>query len=160
MVQSLAKRTSFSLSARSRSGTETAVAMTAHRWADLVFTCLGAITIAFFITLAIGTASAQEHRHPKQDEQLHDVFYSTWMMPDNPNKSCCNKADCYPTEARFKDGQWFAKRREDGKFLRVPALKVEQTRDSPDGRNHLCAPAPHVAFPQDTVFCFKPGAGI
>jgi len=31
---------------------------------------------------------------------LHEMFYSTWMMPDHPNVSCCNKQDCYPTEAR------------------------------------------------------------
>jgi hypothetical protein len=29
---------------------------------------------------------------------LHEKFYSTWYMPDQPTKSCCNNADCYPTE--------------------------------------------------------------
>lgn len=160
MVQRLAKLASLSFCARSSSRMDADIPMTSGLWADLVFTSLAAIAIAFFITIAIGAASAQEHRHPLQDEQLHYKFYSTWMMPDNPNRSCCNKADCYPTEARFEDGQWFARRREDGKFLRIPALKVEQNRDSPDGRNHLCAPPPSGYQPPDTVFCFKPGAGI
>jgi hypothetical protein len=39
------------------------------------------------------------HRHhPAQDQLLHEKFYSTWHMPDNPAFSCCNNADCYPTE--------------------------------------------------------------
>jgi hypothetical protein len=148
-------------SAYSRNRAEPGIPMTTGRWAELILTSLGAVAIAFFITIAIGAASAQEHRHPTQDAQLHYRFYSNWMMPDNPKKSCCSLADCYPTEARFEDGQWFARRREDGKFLRIPALKVEQNRDSPDGRNHLCAPPPHaVHLHADTVFCFKPGAGI
>jgi hypothetical protein len=61
-------------------------------------------------------------------------------MPDRPDRSCCNKGDCYPTEVRIVDGDIFAKRREDGKFIAVPATKVERNRDNPDGRNHICAP--------------------
>jgi hypothetical protein len=161
MAYLLARLASFSFFGHSRNRMETDFSMTTGRWADLLLTSLAAIVIAFVITMAIGAASAQEHRHPKEDEELHHKFYATWMMPDNPKKSCCNKADCYPTEARFQDGQWFAQRREDGKFLRIPALKVEQTRDSPDGRNHLCAPPPYTGYhPPDAVFCFKPGAGL
>jgi hypothetical protein len=82
-------------------------------------------------------------------------------MPDNPAKSCCNKADCYPTEVTHRDGEVFAMRREDGKWLRIPAAKVERNRDNPDGRNHLCAPPPTAThYPPDTVFCFALGAGI
>jgi hypothetical protein len=160
MVQRFAKLASVLFSAPPSRRTCTDIAMTAGLWADLVLTSLAAVAIAFFITIAIGAASAQERRHPPQDEQLHNQFYATWMMPDNPKRSCWNKADCYPTEATLENGQWFAKRREDGKFLLVPALKVEQNRDSPDGRNHLCAPPPSAYQPPDTVFCFKPGAGI
>ena len=32
--------------------------------------------------------------HPPQDMALHEKFYSTWRMPDNPALSCCNNADC------------------------------------------------------------------
>jgi hypothetical protein len=97
------------------------------------------------------------HRHPSQDQLLHEKFYSTWHMPDNPAASCCNNADCYPTEIKYVDGTIYAKRREDGKFILIPPEKVERNRDNPDGRNHLCAPPPHAFHAADTVFCFALG---
>ena len=106
-------------------------------------------------------AQPQQRHHPPADMSLHEKFYSTWYMPDQPTKSCCNKADCYPTEVTYRDGDVFARRREDGKWLRIPAAKVERNRDNPDGRNHLCAPPPTAThYPADTVFCFALGAGI
>ena len=50
------------------------------------------------------------HHHPPQDQPLHEMFYSKWHMPDNPSASCCNEADCYPTEIKFVDGNIYAKR--------------------------------------------------
>lgn len=102
-----------------------------------------------------------EHRHhPTQDMPLHEKFYSTWYMPDQPSKSCCNKADCYPTEAKFERSRWWAKRREDGKWLAIPYEKVERDREMPDPRAHLCAPPPTAThYPPDTVFCFGAGGG-
>jgi hypothetical protein len=109
-------------------------------------------------------AKAQEHRaHPAADLPLHEKFYSSWYMPDQPTKSCCNKADCYPTEVRMQGDMIFARRREDGKWLLVPSHKVERHRDNPDGRNHICAPPPPppTASPaQDTIYCFALGGGI
>src|SRR5262245_32231363 len=87
-------------------------------------------------------AQGPHRHHPLADMPLHEKFYSTWYMPDNPAKSCCNKADCYPTEIEYRGSDVYAKRREDGKWLRIPATKIEQRRDNPDGRNHLCAPPP------------------
>jgi hypothetical protein len=63
------------------------------------------------------------HHHPSQDQQLHEKFYSTWHMPDNPSVSCCNDADCYPTEIQCIDGGIYAKRREDGKYIPISAGK-------------------------------------
>ena len=106
---------------------------------------------------------AQERHagHPAADVPVHEKFYSTWYMPDQPNKSCCNKADCYPTEVKFQNGQWFAQRREDGKFIPVPWSKVERNRDNPDGRNHVCMPPPSAtSYQPNTVFCFALGGGI
>jgi len=99
------------------------------------------------------------HRHhPAQDQLLHEKFYSTWHMPDNPAFSCCNNADCYPTEIKSVDGKIYAKRREDGKYILIPPQKIERNRDNPDGRNHLCAPPPGFAKnPVDTVYCFALG---
>ena len=98
-----------------------------------------------------------ERHHPPQDQALHERFYSTWRMPDNPAVSCCNNADCYPTDIKYIDGRLYAKRREDGKFIFVPPQKVERNRDNPDGRNHLCAPPPSAYSPTDTVYCFALG---
>jgi hypothetical protein len=110
-------------------------------------------------TLCAASGARGQHFHPPQDEPLHERFYSTWYMPDDPSKSCCNKADCYPTEVRLTDGAIYARRREDGKYIRIPPQKVEQRRDNPDGRSHLCAPPPLSAHAADTVFCFSLGGG-
>jgi hypothetical protein len=111
------------------------------------------------LVFVVSTAAAQHH-HPSQDEALHEKFYSTWYMPDDPVKSCCNKADCYPTEIKYVGGSIYARRREDGKYILIPPRKVERNRDNPDGRNHLCAPPPSGHHPDDAVFCFSLGGGI
>jgi hypothetical protein len=98
-----------------------------------------------------------ERHHPPQDMVLHEKFYSTWRMPDNPTMSCCNNADCYPTDIKYLDGNIYARRREDGKYILIPPQKVEHNRDNPDGQNHLCAPPPGLSNSSDTVFCFALG---
>ena len=115
--------------------------------------CLSALPAA---AQESGAAAAPRH-HPPQDIQLHEKFYSTWHMPDHPTQSCCNMADCYPTEIRTVDGRIYARRREDGKYILIPSEKVERNRDNPDGRNHLCAPPPSRHDLADTVFCFALG---
>ena len=104
----------------------------------------------------VGEGQAARH-HPPQDQWLHNTFHSTWHMLDNPSASCCNDADCYPTEIKLIDGKIYAQRREDGKYIPVPPQKVERNRDNPDGRNHLCALPPNVYKPADTVYCFALG---
>ena len=115
------------------------------------------LMIAAFFQLS--QAHAQEHNHPAADAAIHEKFYSSWMMPDRPEISCCNRQDCYPTEVRFRDGFWEAKRREDGVYVRVPWEKVEKNRDSPDGRNHVCMPPPNRGYQGAEVFCFALGSG-
>jgi hypothetical protein len=115
-------------------------------------------------SLAVGlvfvtSAAAAQHNHPPQDEPLHEKFYSRWYMPDDPSKSCRNKADCYPAETKYVAGTIYARRREDGKYIPILPQKVERNRDNPDGRNHLCAPPPTSFNPSDTVFCFSLGGG-
>ena len=93
------------------------------------------IWLAFLLLVSTPAFAQSSHRHhPSADMPLHEKFYSTWYMPDQPTRSCCNKADCYPTEITYRDGEIFARRREDGKWLRIPTAKVEQRRDNPDGR--------------------------
>lgn len=107
------------------------------------------IRIALMGALVLTPALAQDHHHPPQDAVLHDIFYSTWMRPDQPTVSCCNKVDCAPAEARMTSGGWVARRRNDTQWFRIPPEKIELNRDSPDGRSHLCA--------ADKVFCFIAG---
>jgi hypothetical protein len=119
-----------------------------------------ALSAANGLVVSQSKAIAQERQHPAHEMELHEKFYSTWFMPDEPSKSCCNKADCYPTLVKYQDGQWWAMRREDHKYIPVPWRKVEINRNNPDGRNHLCAPPPGSHHPSDTVFCFALGGGI
>jgi hypothetical protein len=124
----------------------------------------GILLMSCLLCLLATAAQAQDgqghaglSQHPPQDQLLHEKFYSTWHMPDHPSVSCCNDADCYPTEIRYIDGNIYAKRREDGKYISIPPEKVERNRDNPDGRNHLCAPPPNLLRSSDTVFCFALG---
>ena len=71
------------------------------------------ICLCCTLMTAVQAQDAGLHRHPPQDQFLHEKFYSTWHMPDNPAVSCCNDADCYPTEIKYVDGNLYAKRRED-----------------------------------------------
>ena len=112
------------------------------------------------LVMSVLAQDGQDHtarHHPPQDQLLHEKFYATWHMPDHPYASCCDDADCYPTEIKYVDGNIYAKRREDGKYIPIPPEKVERNRDNPDGRNHLCAPPPNAFHPSDTVFCFALG---
>lgn len=121
-----------------------------------------AIVLVFFGFSCIREAKASDaHHHPHADAELHDKFYSTWMRPDSPHISCCNKADCYPTVGQFRDGVWYGKRREDGAWLPIPPEKIETKRDMPDTRVHMCAPPPGKPYyPENHVFCFGFTPGI
>jgi hypothetical protein len=121
---------------------------------------LAIAVLVFAADFQLSQAQAQEHHHPAADIPIHEQFYSSWMMPDKPERSCCNQRDCYPTEARYRDGFWEARRREDGQYVRVPWEKVEQNRDNPDGRNHVCMPPLSLNYHHDEVYCFTLGAGI
>ena len=72
-----------------------------RKWA-LFGSIVAIATAAIILAQVFSKAMAQEHRHPPQDEAIHEKFYSTWFMPDNPARSCCNKADCYPTEVKIE----------------------------------------------------------
>ena len=64
------------------------------------------LVCVLLLTVITTPMIAQERHagHPAADLPTHEKFYSTWFMPDQPNRSCCNKTDCYPTEARFQNG--------------------------------------------------------
>jgi hypothetical protein len=99
-----------------------------------------------------------EHNHPPEDIEIHEKFYSKWHAPDGA--MCCSGKDCYPTEVRFIGESIYAKRREDGKFIYIPPRTVDRSRESPDGRNHMCAPSPSDEHPwAPNVYCFILGNG-
>lgn len=99
-------------------------------------------------------AAAQQHHHPTEGfEGATGRFYETWMRPDQPKVSCCNRMDCAPvSQVRQIAGRWQARRDIDGVWLDIPPEKIEEGRDSPDGRSHLCSIG-------STVLCFIVGSG-
>jgi hypothetical protein len=124
----------------------------------LIRVVLFCLVIAFGIVFAF-VANAQEHHHPPQDQEIHERFYSTWMMPDNRNVSCCHNEDCSPAESRFENGHWLARKsgEEDSDFTEIPDAKIERERDSPDGRSHVCGRRHWMNGKMMSVFCFIPG---
>jgi hypothetical protein len=112
--------------------------------------------MAVWLGLVIGATAEEEiHHHDGMSADV-DRFYSTWMRPDEPTVSCCNRVDCYPTQVKNVGGTWFARQRESGNFIAVPASRIEQNRDSPDGRNHVCMTS-NTQAPR--VYCLKIGGG-
>ncbi len=116
------------------------------------------IAVALFSISFISPAIAQ-HRHPPQDASLHHKFYSTWMMPHNRAVSCCHDEDCFPSQSKLMNGSWYARKTDDEEWTKIPPERIEQDRDSPDGRSHLCGRRYGFAGGEFTVFCFLPAGG-
>lgn len=98
------------------------------------------------------------HHHEGMSSEV-DKFYTYWLQPNNGAEryyGCCNRIDCYPTEAKIVGGHWWYLHRETLKWMPVPDEKVEhlQTdpKESPDGRNHVCANK------TGWVYCFVAGS--
>lgn len=106
------------------------------------------------ILVAPTAAVAQEHKH--QNETIYGAtgrFYETWMRPDQPLSSCCNRHDCdVAVDVKVIDGKLWARKRNGGPLISIPAEKIERGRDSPDGQSHLCAAG-------STPLCFIAGTG-
>ena len=111
-------------------------------------------------------AIAQEHKHPPQDEAIHQKFYRNWNMPDNRAVSCCHDEDCFPAQAKNVNGTWYARKDDGDEWIEIPRNKVDiglpDSRDPPDSRAHLCGRKYTFmgASSGFTVFCFTAGAGI
>src|SRR4051794_34123287 len=82
----------------------------------------------------------RQHLVKRRESQPHEPcrgeFYSKLMRPDTKT-SCCNLADCRPTEIRSVDDHYEVKK--DGRWIRVPAEKIVKVV-APDGGAHICAP--------------------
>jgi hypothetical protein len=110
-------------------------------------------TIALLLALTV-PAVGQEHHHPGETiTGATALFYETWMRPDLPTQSCCNKSDCdVAVDVKRVRGQLWARKRNGGPMVSIPQEKIEEGRDSPDGQSHLCAVG-------TTALCFIAGAG-
>ena len=78
------------------------------------------VLISGILILAVGPTIAQEGHHPSRNQAIHERFYSTWMMPQNRNVSCCHNQDCSPAEARSENGDWFARKVGESDWAYVP----------------------------------------
>ena len=95
-------------------------------------------------------AAAQVGHHGHDHETWHAEFYSKLLRPDTKT-SCCNLADCRPTEIRAAGEHYEVKK--DGRWVRVPVDKIIKAT-APDGGPHICAPPlDSAAWGPDEVFC-------
>jgi len=94
--------------------------------------------------------AAQQGDHGHGHDAWHAEFYSKLMRPDTKT-SCCNLADCRPTEIRSIGDHYEVKK--DGRWIRVPPEKVVRV-NPPDGGAHICAPpSTSTTWGPDEVFC-------
>lgn len=128
---------------------------------DLVRCFCGTATGIVILAL-VTLAHADEgplHKHPPQHEKLHQEFYKDWKQPPHRSRSCCNDKDCYPTPIKFEDGNHWALRREDQKWIKIDPLVLEQNqepddqRESPDFQSHACISSPDYDDGFDYVYC-------
>ena len=95
-------------------------------------------------------AATQEGDHGHDHDRWHGEFYSKLLRPDTKT-SCCNLADCRPTEIRPSNDHYEVKK--DGRWIRVPPDKIVKTV-APDGGAHICAPpSANTSWDPDYVFC-------
>jgi hypothetical protein len=95
-------------------------------------------------------AATQEGYHGHDHDRWHAEFYSKLMRPDTKT-SCCNLADCRPTEIRSRDDHYEVKK--DDRWIRVPTDKIVKVV-APDGGAHICAPpSESTSWDPDYVFC-------
>jgi hypothetical protein len=95
-------------------------------------------------------AATQDGYHGRVHDRWHAEFYSKLMRPDTKT-SCCNLADCRPTEIRSREDHYEVKK--DGRWIRVPTDKIVKVV-APDGGAHICAPpSESTSWDPDYVFC-------
>lgn len=122
-------------------------------WFVLFLLAMSALSFSCAAGLSIKVArGAEGHTHAGAVGR----FYQSWMMPDAPHLSCCHDEDCGPAQSRFQNGHWEARWRSEDEWTPIPVGKVEQDRDTPDGRSHMCGRKSGVRG-EVIVFCFVRG---
>jgi len=110
------------------------------------------VNVAVFSALLVlaAPAMAAEGDHGQGHDRWHGEFYSKLVRPDTKT-SCCNLADCRPTEIRSAGDHYEVKK--DGRWIAVPPAKIVKIAP-PDGGAHICAPpSASPVWGPDEVFC-------
>jgi hypothetical protein len=113
---------------------------------------LRSLLITLFLFPASLAFAADEHagHHGAGHAQWHESFYKNLTIPGSKT-SCCNLADCRPTEIRSNGDHYEIKK--DGRWIRVQQEKIVKVT-APDGGAHICAPESYGGrFEPDYVFC-------
>jgi len=88
--------------------------------------------------------------HGHDHDKWHGAFYQSLKIPGSQT-SCCNLADCRPTQVRTVDDHYEVMK--DGRWIKVPTEKIVKVT-APDGGAHICAPDSFGGrFEPDYVFC-------
>jgi hypothetical protein len=100
--------------------------------------------------LLSGAVGAQEPhgQHGVGHDAWHGQFYNKLMRKDTKT-SCCNLADCRPTEHRVVDDHYEVL--VDGDWVRADH-DVIQSIAAPDGGTHVCAPR-QVGTSKGKLYC-------
>jgi hypothetical protein len=125
----------------------TRLAKTSQEWTPMMI-----FVVALFLTLLgpSAPAAAQEGHYGRGHERWHAEFYSKLLRPDTKT-SCCNLADCRPTEVRTAGDHYEVLK--DGRWIKVPLDKIVKIT-APDGGAHICAPpSENTTWQPDDVFC-------
>jgi hypothetical protein len=102
------------------------------------------------ILLLVKPLHGQEYHgnHGQGHEEWHGDFYSKLVTPET-KVSCCNLADCRPTEGRQVNDHYEVKIND--VWVRVLPEKVVH-KSAPDGGYHVCAPIQFSGKPEH-VYC-------
>jgi len=119
--------------------------MTLFRPAQAILVGLGLIVWAV-IAFARPANADEAHMRMYHATADQDDWMRSLTRPDTKT-SCCNLSDCSPTDADWRDGQWWAVIR--GSWTPIPPGKVVKSPLSIDGEAWVCAG-------QTVVFCFIP----
>ena len=91
---------------------------------------------------------AQDGHHGAGHSTWHEDFYSKLVRKDTKT-SCCNLADCRPTESRMVGDHYEVK--VDGAWVTVPKDTIQNV-SAPDGGAHVCAPK-QTGLNRGTLYC-------
>jgi hypothetical protein len=117
------------------------------------------ILLSVFIALATYWATLparadEEHMRMYHSDPRYDAFFKSLRRPDGQG-SCCSLDDCRQTEAKLRDGRWFAI--VEGKWREVPPEKVLTAPLSIDGEAYICH---GDSWPGGTMFTPYPGGAV